>query len=91
MKPAPAIGLRMGVRTSGERYLHGLAAETFTVEKGSRVQLRRLRPDGNGDGATHVIVFAPPAPNVSSKDLEAACLDAAWYRVDPRDGTEQSP
>jgi hypothetical protein len=57
--PVPCIGLRRGVRVSGEHYLYGVVSETLTLEAGARVQLRRLRPDGDHDGPTHAIVFAP--------------------------------
>lgn len=91
MKPAPCIGLRIGRRVSGEPYLHGISSEEFTIPKGARVQLRRLRPDGDGDTPTHAIVFAPPDPNVTPRELDQAGRDAAWHRRDARDSTGDVP
>ncbi len=83
--PAPAIGLFVGHRVTGEPYLRGIASESFTVPAGARVQLRRLRPDGPGDSPTHAIIFAPPDPTLTRADLAQATRDASWHRRDPRD------
>jgi hypothetical protein len=84
-KPAPCIGLRRAVRASGEPYLSGVAHAEIVIPAGARVQLRRLRPDGPGDSPTHAIVFAPADPRAKGADLEQACRDNGFHRVDPRD------
>ena len=91
MTRAPAIGLRLAHRVDGTPFLHGLAGSDFTVPAGSRVQLRRLRPDGPGDSPTHAIVFAPPDPRVTEKEIEQAVRDSAWHRVDPRRAPGEAP
>jgi hypothetical protein len=66
--PAPAIGLRRAVRTTGEPFLHGIAECEFIIPVGARVQLRRVRPDG-ANVAKHVVVFAVPDPRLPAADL----------------------
>lgn len=87
--PAPCIGLRISRRASGEPYLCGIAGEEFTVPRGARVQLRRIRDDG--DHVTHAIVFAPPDARVSTKTIEKAVADSAWWRRDQRHDGEEMP
>lgn len=84
-KPAPAIGLRLGHRvTDNSPFLYGIVGTDLEIPAGSRVSLRRIRPDGS-DLPTHVIVIAPPHVGVSDtpKQLRQAQLDSAWMRPEP--------
>ena len=47
-KPAPAIGLRLGHRvTDNSPFLYGIVGTDLEIPAGSRVSLRRIRPDGS--------------------------------------------
>ena len=94
-RPVPVVGLRRKQRASGESYLVGTLHVGLALDPGTQLDLRRLH-DGSKPGPEFCLVFVPPVRGVvltkAQRDEAAGDrFDASAIRIDPRDGTEQSP
>lgn len=74
-RPSPILGMRRRQRASGEPFMVAVVAERLTLEPGTELQLRRLRPDGPGESPTHALMVIPPRKTPTTKDRDQAAAE----------------